>query len=337
MAGFGWTPGSERGGKVPREGGRNEPFKPSVRPWTTLSDHIDVRELPDVPRAGIPPTTTDLPKRVGEAATGEATGIVEGTFRAFGAWLIQRFADAHGVGLLLRAAKWAVKIVRWVGVSGGRGGIDVALPIPLGSGVELQLSAHVGKGSGAHELPLTVCFAPGDDSPVGALQIGRFEIDPAAGSAEDWQALRTISKRSVQHMDTDLAYFPSIATESDTFSPIDMPLSHVVEVVPVDLSGALQVREPGMRVAALKRAAEQQLLPQFRSQLETREGGIMVGYDSPSGLLLWLRLDEDGQPSRPAWRIEIEVDPATGRLIRVRVRAIGPWGLHHTTRSGCDR
>ncbi len=39
-------------------------------------------------------------------------------------------------------------------------------------------------------------------------------------------------------------------------------------------------------------------------------------------LLVWLRLDEKDRPSSPTCRIDAEVDAATGKLTKLRVRHI---------------
>jgi hypothetical protein len=79
-------------------------------------------------------------------------------------------------------------------------------------------------------------------------------------------------------------------------------------------------------LVVLKRAAQHEL-PQLLSQLRSRPQGrgtrFAVLCDLETGRLLCLRLDDDGDPSRPIWRIRIEVDPATGRLSKPVVRQTG--------------
>src|SRR5262249_47190712 len=47
----------------------------------------------------------ELSERAEAVAAKEGTGIIEGTFNAFAEWVVQTFADAHGLGLLVRAAR----------------------------------------------------------------------------------------------------------------------------------------------------------------------------------------------------------------------------------------
>jgi hypothetical protein len=253
-------------------------------------------------------------------AAAEGQGMIEGTFKAFGQWLVQVFADAHGFGPLLRIVRWTAKAAQWMRVAEGEGGVDISMPIPIGSGVDFQMSAHMVSGSDSHNLPFTVCFAPSDDSPVGALQFGQFTIDPEPEDAS--QTSRTGSEPS-RLPDKGLDHlFPPIAAEAPASThrkTLSAEHNRAAKVVEVDLSGVQQVSSPQKRVATLKHAAEEQLLPRFRAQYPVLGEEFIVGCDFRSGLLIWVRLDEWDQYYSPTWRIEAEVDATTGQLIRLGV------------------
>ncbi len=154
-----------------------EPTVPARRP----SEHTKPREA----------SHKSLTGQLGQVAEQESEGFVAGTFKAFGGWLVMRFADAHGLGVALKTIELCFKAVQWL-----RGdGLDVSVPVPVGSGVDLQLSAHLTDGPDAKEPPLTLCFSPSGYSPIGVLKIDEFEIDPSSKSTP-----ATSGPRHLPHM-----------------------------------------------------------------------------------------------------------------------------------------
>jgi hypothetical protein len=111
-----------------------------------------------------------------------AEHLVTDTFKTFGKAAFEHAAYVAGLGLPLMVVDVAVKAVEWSQVAEGDGAVEISVPIPLGSGVDLELSAHPADGQDGP--PLTVCCAPSDGSAVGVAQIGPFEVAPSTEQHE---------------------------------------------------------------------------------------------------------------------------------------------------------
>lgn len=285
----------------------------------SANDYDELRNIEDEPDAEGSPR---------DAVAGEeAERSIIDTLKAFGKALLEHGADAHGVGLFLRAAEFAVKVVKWGRFAEGDGTVEISAPIPLGSGVELELSAH--PANGRNGPPLTVCCAPSDGWSVGVAEIGPFQVGPSmehepahlhsghAGEADVPGSEQLPQRRGLgsEHMNEATA---EVGGPSHSDVGLDAR-GRPFEVISADLS--TEERDVSRRegLVALERAAQQKL-PQLRSLLRGRGTKLGVLYDPEIRRVLWLRLDEDGDSSVPAWRIRIEVDPATGRLSKPDVR-----------------
>src|SRR5262249_62197417 len=100
-----------------------------------------------------------------DLAPQEAAAFVKESFLAFAESFAQGFADVHGIGLALRVAKWAYGVSKWARVADGDGGGDVQAPLPVGPGVVLGVSAHLGGVAG--NPPRSFCVWPSGDTADG--------------------------------------------------------------------------------------------------------------------------------------------------------------------------
>jgi hypothetical protein len=228
--------------------------------------------------------------------------FIVGTVVEFGKRILEHLADIHGVGLLWRGAELAYEAVQWQQVAQGDGTVDAEVPIPLGPGVNLELSVPLASDQDSHHLPLTMCFAPGGGSSVGVLELGALEISPSAAHERDR---------------TDSQHAASVDELESEPSRQDGDLVHedAAEVVQWDLSTAGKVDSRADGLAALVRAAEQEL-PELRSILRRYRTRFVVLYDPVTGRVLWVRFDGH---SWPTWYIKITIDRSTGRLNRPEI------------------
>jgi hypothetical protein len=260
-----------------------------------------------------------------------AQRFVSGTVKAFGKQLLETAAAAHPpLSLAMKAAELFVQGVKWCRVAEGDGAVEGSAPIPLGDGVELQLSAHPADGQDGP--PLTVCCAPSDESAVLVAQIGPIEVGPSTeperadlNSGHAGEADVTVSGQPLQPGSLGSEHPDDAAGEAGGpgHSDVDLrALGRPFEIISADLSTDERVDSRLEGLVALKYAAQQEL-PQLRSRLRGRGTRLAVLCDLEIGRVLALRLDEDDDSSLPMWCIRIEVDPVTGRLSKLDVRQSG--------------
>jgi hypothetical protein len=252
----------------------------------------------------------------------EAEGFIVGTITAFGKQLMEQFANAHGVGLLWKAAELAFKAMEWCRVGEGEDTVEVSAPIPLGFGVDLEVSVH--PSNGQNGLPLTLCMVPSDASTLGVFEVKGFEIGPGEERAREPSPSRHAGDANVSfgeqspqlgNLDpgnTAIAAVP----EAWLSSTDDGDRDRLFEIVSADLSPEERTDADG--VAALARLAEQERV-ELRSRLRPWGTRFVVLYDPAARRVLWVRLDDGDDASPPRWRISITVDPTTGWLSKPEV------------------
>ena len=237
----------------------------------------------------------------GPALGEEAAAFVTDSFQAFAQFFAKTLADAHGLGVPFRVVEWVYGALKWKQVAESGGGADLQAPLPLGPALVLDVSVHL--GGDPDTPPVTFCIAPSGVSGVGAVALGRLELDPAP-SRDDVNGDR-----------------------------IEVPQAHPgpMMVVPLRLSQAVSVRVPRLgpegleaaRLAAFARQmAEQELLPgllQRREMLHDAGVDFVLGCDFALGLAVWVDLRDADRPSelrlgvRPgAADLEMKYDPVTG-------------------------
>jgi hypothetical protein len=219
-----------------------------------------------------------LARREGEA-------FVTETLAAVAHFVVQKFAMVHGLYPLYETIEYVSAVRQWKNVTEG-GEVDVNVPIPLGHGIELDLSLYPGDGKAGSQLPITLSIAPSDLQSFGALAVDNVDIAPGA---------KTEDTRS-----------DSIPTERNDR----------VGVVPVNLAAPELPKEPRNRAAAARWFVEKQLLPELRRNPDVRGAGIelVVVYDHEASLAMWVDLDDAGQPS---WRVLIGLDAAGQLTVKV--------------------
>jgi hypothetical protein len=247
---------------------------------------------------------TSVPVEQGsDLALGQAAAFVTDTFQTFTQFFVERLADTHGLGVLFRVVKWAYGAWKWVQVAES-GGVDVEAPLPLGPDVVLDVSVHLGEDSDIP--PITFCVAPSGVSGVGAVALGRLELDPAPSRDDvDWDRIEV----------PPLYLGPMVV--------VPLRLSQVVShQVPRAGSESLEAAQ----VAAFARQmAEEKLLPELlqrRPMLHDAGIDLVLGYDSAIGLAVWVDLRGTDRPPE-LWLglrsgrgdLEITYDPVTGLAI----------------------
>ena len=126
-----------------------------------------------------------LAERADRVVNEEIHEFIVGTVIAFGKRILEHLADIHGVGLLLRGAELAYKAMQWQRFAKGEGAVNAELLIPLGPGVNLELSVPLASDQDCAHLPLTMCYAPSGGSSVGVFETGGLEISPSAAHEGD--------------------------------------------------------------------------------------------------------------------------------------------------------
>jgi len=263
---------SERPGPAdPRTRSERDKFRPPERgerllmPWE-MDDHDDG------------PASTSS-RELGEHSTGEdgtssgnfvrsqLSAAVKGTFTAIIKRGLELVADAHGLGVLLRNAEWIWTAVEWRQVGEGRRGVDVGSSILLGSGVQVDLSAHAGLSPGG---PLvTMCFAPVSGPDPGVLVVDGCQIAP--GDALHKRAAEQPGERS--------------AEEKGRVVFTNLELSRLMSREP----------DPRTRAAALMYLTKSKLVPALKRQrrwddLEAAGVECVVCYDQKTKDSVWLFL-----------------------------------------------
>lgn len=195
--------------------------------------------------------------------------------------------------------------VKWLQVVEGNRQVDVGAPILfLGSGVELDLSAHPGYLSSNVQPPVTACFAPSGAPDPGVLVIDGCQISP--GDAVDEDLAGGDRKAALHAVERE--------PEKAHVRPVDD--EGRVVLIPLDLSQLTsRERDPRVRAEALMCLARVQLLPAFRQQrwdeLEAEGVECVVYYDQEAKESVWLCLSETER--RPVRR-RIAFD-TSGKLI----------------------
>jgi hypothetical protein len=223
----------------------------------------------------------------------EASEFVTSTFEAFAGFLIQRIADAHGLTLAYNAVKLVYEAYEWSRVGEDGGGVDFQVPL-VGNNPILDVTFHL--GGDPDTPPITFGLAPDGESGVGAVAIGKLEMDPAPRHAE------VTSSRS--------------QLPEKRFGP--------VQLVPLRLPPGLRNGlEPADAALAARKAAQDELLPRLRSERQhLRDAGVelVLGCDAELGLALWVHLGDTNRSEQAVTgtdggRLSIELVPEAVDLV----------------------
>jgi hypothetical protein len=226
------------------------------------------------------------------------------TFEAVIKHALKRLADAHGLGLLVRGAEWALAGVRWLQVGEGHRQPLVVVPVPMGS-VELDLSVHAGHSSADAQPLITACFAPSSGPDPGVLIVDGCQISPGDVVDEDSAYQDGKAARHAQKHQTEKECALSVEDEGPVvFVHLDL------------LQLTSREPEPRVRAEALMCLARAQLLAELKQQplwdeLKAAGAECIVYYDEEAKESVWLFIgDTEKQPIRR--RITLD---AAGRLI----------------------
>jgi hypothetical protein len=271
-----------------------ETVQPVLEPLREVTEHGEVK--PE--------------SKAGTLAKSELSAAVKETLGAVANHVVQAIADLHGVGLLLRAAKWVWAVVKWSQVAEGRRGVDVAKTMTLGAGFDLVLSAHAGPSPSATEPAVTAGFVPADGPDPGVLVVDGCQVSP--GDLLDKETADRDTKPASRAPGRPAKKAP-VRSVSDEGR---------VALIEVDLS-ELKSREqdPRNRAVALIELSRSRLVPELRSRhlwddLIAEGVECVVYYDQDAEESVWLFLTEDEKRSGHA---HITFD-ASGRLAVRR-----PW------------
>jgi hypothetical protein len=208
-----------------------------------------------------------------DLASKEGVAFVEDSCMAFAQFFAQGFADVHGFGLAFRVAKWVYGVSKWACVAEGDGGVGVQAPLTVGPDMVLGVSVHI--GGDPDTPPLTFCIAPSGESGVGAVSLGKLELDP-----ENSHATAGTSRLEVSYEGPG-----------------------AVELVPLRLSEGLpKDLDAAQAVGAARQLAEEDLLPRLRlGRQGLHDAGVdlVMGYDSAMGLAVWVDFSETDRSSEP--------------------------------------
>ena len=277
-----------------------EPHRPIDSGFVVL--HEDPAELRPVLGKKVdetPESTFDLPERSPEpeeqhsdVAQREASEFVTSTVKALADFLIQRMADAHGLTLPYNAVKLVYGAYQWERVGEDGGGVDIQVPL-MGNNPILDVTFHLG---GDPDTPLiTFSLAPDGESGVGAVAIGKLEMDPAPRHAEVTSSWSQLPEKC--------------------FGP--------VQLVPLQLPSGLRNGLEPADAAAAARDAAQDVLPQLLSERQhLRDAGVelVLGCAAELGLALWVHLGDTNRSERVVTgtagdRLSIELIPEAVDLI----------------------
>lgn len=306
------------------DSGRGGHFAESARPyqlWSLLSRERSAPFPSELTRhLEEPPISTGSQELgehgVAEPATrsreffgSEMAAAVKGTFTAIVERAVELMAHAHGLGALLTGVKWVWKAVSWWQVGEGGRGIDIEVPIPLGSGIELDLSARAEWPSGDAEPLVTVCFAPVSGLDPGVLAVDGCQISPGEAipkepADEDRESVSRLHEREARGV-------AMRAAEDEVRAVlVDLDLSRLLSKEP----------NPQIRTAALMYLAKDELVPALKKRRlldDLQAGGVecVVYYDQETKNSVWLFLST--VQARPV-RARITFD-ALGRLVPWRI------------------
>ena len=215
----------------------------------------------------------------------ELSAAVKDTFNAILNHALKVVADAHGLGPLLRGAELALAVAKWIEVGEGHRELDVTAPIPLGSGIELDLSAHAGHLRSAAEPLITGCFVPASGLDPGVLVVDGYQISPGD----------TINKESPDK-DGEAAIRAQEQTEESSAGSVSD--DGQVLLVPLDLSELMSKEgNPRIRADVLMHLSRNQLVPRLKQQglwnkFEAASVECVVCYDQNTKDSVWLFLAE---------------------------------------------
>jgi hypothetical protein len=328
---LGMSASSERFEVVrPKGGTPAEAWEPSIAQISMVPDGLVPRRPPSA-NPGIPTRNRDRivseepegDARLGELAEAGREGITD-SLKAFGELVLNHLADMTHIGPVVRLLEFGIKLGHWLQSDG----VVVSIPVPLGDGVDFQVSAHF---TGSHDergLPLTACISPSGFLPAGDIEVGGFELEPSgkdekpASESEDLAFGQRPGRvlQAERRSGLGVGHRPSVDITEPESPGSFYSSGHGgrVVVVQLDLSEARQQEETA---AAAKRAVEQELV-RLRPQLWAAGVEFVVIYDPAVAKMVWLRVRSNSWPA-VAWRIEIEVAPATSCIVNLRVRRKG--------------
>jgi hypothetical protein len=228
-----------------------------------------------------------------DLAEREASEFVTSTVEAFAYFLIQRIADAHGLTLAYNAVKLLCGAYEWARVGEDGGGVDFQVPLG-GNNPILAVTLHL--GGDADTPPITFGLAPDGESGVGAVVIGKLEMDPAPRGAEVTSSRPQLQERRLGRV---------------LLVPLRLP------------PGLRDGLEPADAAAAARDAAREVLLPRLRSESQRlRDAGVelVLGCDAELGLALWVHLGDPNRSERAVTgtagdRLSIELIPEAVDLV----------------------
>jgi hypothetical protein len=250
-------------------------------------------------------------------------GITD-SLKAFGELLLNHLACMAHIGPVVKLFELGIKIGQWLRSDG----VAVSVPVPLGGGVDFQVSVHFTGSDNEQSLPLTPCISPSGFLPVGDIEVGGFELEPDADHGEPASESKepafgqhpsgVLQPECHRGFDIDGPLSVDIAEPAPSGPVYSSGHSGGAGVVPLDLS---QARQQKVTAAAAKRAVEQELV-RLRPRLLAEGLEFVVIYDPAAAKVVWLRVRNRNWPA-VAWCIEIEVTPATGRIVNLQVRRKG--------------
>jgi hypothetical protein len=306
---------SEFGGGVPdypaegrRETSWNE-LPSSMAPWDRWItpkheineiDEPDGLSLPDAELGEVPESTdSEILDQASDGATEEVRAFVDDTLKAFAQEGLRIAAHAVGLGPVYEVYYWGSKAVNAGEALVSDNGVELGLPVPVG-GLDLMVHVSIADGQAdGSQPPVTMSFAPGDDSLAGALEIGPARPHDEQVNEPTESESAEVVPRSHEMSRPDIRAVESVEVHD-----------HVAVAV-MDLS-VIKRRPRGDRLAVLQDIAARELRPQLTERSEIHDLAMVIGYDPALGLAFWTRV---GRDVSHVWRIVAEYDLATERLV----------------------
>jgi hypothetical protein len=214
-----------------------------------------------------------------EVLRAELAAFAKGTFEAVIKRAVQLIAELHSCGWLYKAAEWALTGAKWIQFATGRRKLDLEVPLDLGSNVELDVTAHIGRYSSAEPV-VTACFAPSGGSEPGVLVIDGCQISPGDIVDDSIHKYERIPDYAWKH-----------SSEGKHSQLVD---NNRVTLIPLGLSPLTAVMsEPRKRVAVLMHLAKSELLPKLAQQrrwkeFRTADEEYIIYYDQEAKESVWL-------------------------------------------------
>lgn len=278
------------------EASDNKPDLPCPRP-------VAESEVAD----GSPPETFGAPEASEDGdhlplEAQEVKHFSDDTIKAFLGAVLELWAHAQGFGPALKVAELTWKAGQWFQVGQDEREVNADVPIPLGGGVELDLSLHLGTKRVEDEPLVTLYCAPARTPLVGELDIRGLVVSPG----EQYENSKDSPPSRTPDHPPAASDLPATASEHVTRRV--GPRGRIA-VTTTDLMARERDQTPP--VAGRPRAAASGDLPVRlrRGRRKLREAGVdvVVVTDITSRVVLWVSCAEDGEQSP---RVRIVLDDA---------------------------